>query len=39
MTDRPVIDPHPALADRLAVLLFPWLGAAAATARSGQLAP
>ena len=38
MTDRPVIDPHPGVVDRLAEWLFPWLGAGAAAARSGQLA-
>ena len=35
MTDRPAIDPNPGLVDRLAELLFPWLGPEAA-ARSGQ---
>ena len=36
MTDRIVIDPHPGLVDRVAEWLFPWLGAEAAAARSGQ---
>jgi hypothetical protein len=36
MTDRIVIDPHPGLVDRFAEWLFPWLGAEAAAARSGQ---
>jgi len=36
MTDRIVIDPHPGVVDRLAEWLFPWLGAEAAAARSGQ---
>ena len=36
MTDRIVIDPNPGLVDRVAEWLFPWLGAEAAAARSGQ---
>lgn len=36
MTDRTVIDPHPGLVDRIAELLFPWLGPEAAATRSGQ---